>query len=528
MRKNLPITKKNYDYDPKQRIVSTTDLKGHITHVNEDFIDISGFSKEELIGKSHNIVRHPDMPPTAYDDLWQTIKTGKPWMGIVKNRCKSGDHYWVDAYVTPIFENNEIIGYQSVRQKPTQKLIDSAEKIYAKLWEQKKGLVNKLKSFEPGLKGKIFLSSAMAIFLGAIVFLALSKSINLAFALSFITMLIANFSFAKIIAKPWEQAADDAAQIFTNDVAQEVYTERSDELGKLQLVIHMQKAKLETVIWRINDATSQLKASVDASLSTVMQNEENMNKQNSQIEQVATAMNEMTATVNEIAKNTSCTAESTQNADNEVIMGKDIVQATMSHMDKLASEVENTVQKLSELAEDSKQIGNIVDVISDIAAQTNLLALNAAIEAARAGEQGRGFSVVADEVRTLASRTQSSTHEIQEMISKLQSSANNVANLMQSGQGAALEGVEKASNAGKSLDSITDAVNTITQMTTQIATAAEEQSAVSEEINRNITHISELSGHNLNGTQMITASSNNIEQEVTRLNSLVRQFGIRA
>jgi aerotaxis receptor len=525
MRKNLPVTDNQCDYDASQRIVSTTDLKGRTTYANDDFIDISGFSLDELIGKSHNIVRHPDMPPAAFDDLWKTIKTGKSWMGIVKNRCANGDYYWVDAFVTPIIEDDHIVGYQSVRLKPDQEDIDSAERTYKQLWNPKKGLAKILTSFKPGLMGKILLSSSTAVVLGIVVSFLLSQSVDLTFTLSCITMLIANFVFAKRIARPWQEAAKEAAKIISNPVAQDVYTGRHDELGQLQLAIRMQHSKLETVIYRINDSTANLKDSVESSLTTVEQTEQNMDNQNKEIEQVATAMNEMTATVNEIAKNTSCTAESTLNAENEVNLGKDIVQSTISHIDALANEVENAVDKINTLANDSKQIGSIVNVITEIAEQTNLLALNAAIEAARAGEQGRGFAVVADEVRTLASRTQSSTHEIQAMVSTLQSSADAAVQVMTRGQDAAEKGVEKAKGAGESLDSISNAVNSITQMTTQIATAAEEQSAVSEEINRNVIRISELSEHTLSGTQMISASSNSVDQSVTQLNSLVKQFG---
>lgn len=525
MRKNLPVTNNQCDYDASQRIVSTTDTKGRLTYANDDFINISGFTQDELIGKNHNLVRHPDMPPAAFDDLWKTIKTGKSWMGIVKNRCANGDYYWVDAFVTPVVENDQIVGYQSVRLKPDQKDIDSAEKTYKQLWNPKKGIAKILASFNLGLMGKILLASSTAVVLGIIVSYLLSQSLDLTFVISCLTMLIANFVFAKLIAKPWQQAAKGAAKIITNPVTQEVYTGRHDELGQLQLAIRMQNSKLETVIWRINDATGNLKDSVESSLRTVEETEQNMDSQNREIEQVATAMNEMTATVNEIAKNTSCTAESTLNAENEVNLGKEIVQSTISHIDALANEVENAVEKINTLANDSKQIGSIVNVITEIAEQTNLLALNAAIEAARAGEQGRGFAVVADEVRTLASRTQSSTHEIQAMVTTLQTSADTAVQVMTRGQDVAAKGVEKAKGAGESLDSITSAVYSITQMTTQIATAAEEQSAVSEEINRNIIRISELSEHTLNGTQMISVSSNNVDQSVTQINNLVKQFG---
>ncbi|HEC18817.1 MAG TPA: PAS domain-containing protein, partial [Gammaproteobacteria bacterium] len=133
MKKNLPVTGKEKSYSDHIKIISTTTPKGILDSINEDFIYTSGFSEEELLGKSHNVVRHPDMPPAAFDDLWKTIKAGKPWMGIVKNRCKNGDHYWVDAYVTPIFQGGEITGYQSVRVKPEREYVYRAEKVYKRL-----------------------------------------------------------------------------------------------------------------------------------------------------------------------------------------------------------------------------------------------------------------------------------------------------------------------------------------------------------------------------------------------------------
>ena len=533
MRKNLPITNNNNDYDAYKRIVSTTDEKGRITYVNQDFLDISGFSEEELMGKAHNIVRHPDMPPAAFDDMWKTIQQGKPWMGIVKNRCKNGDHYWVDAFVTPIFENEHITGYQSVRMKPDAGNVTAAEKLYSRIMSGSKPALWERLTPKLGLMGKMVCSSVVSLLLGVIVFTLLHaflaiESAALLFAVSCVVMLLSGVMLASVVAKPWQQAATDAAELFKNDIAQRVYTGRHDELGQLQLLIHMQQSKLESVIWRISDATNQLKDSVEASMETVTQTRQNMEAQNQEIEQVATAMNEMTATVSEIAKNTSNTAGATQHADERVNCGKDTVATTIDHINALAGEVENAVEKINELAQDSKHIGGIVDVITEIAEQTNLLALNAAIEAARAGEQGRGFAVVADEVRTLASRTQSATQEIHQMISKLQSSAQTVVDVVQRGQDSATKGVEKANNAGDMLGEITQAVNTITQMTTQIATAAEEQSAVSEEINRNIISISNLSEDTVAGAKSINKASIEIDEEAIRLTNIVKQFGVTA
>ncbi len=531
MRKNIPVTNNPVDYAAAKRFVSTTDLRGRITYANEDLVTISGFSREELLGHAHSIVRHPDMPEAAFADMWDTIKTGKPWMGIVKNRCKNGDHYWVDAFVTPVFENDEVKGYQSVRVKPSAEHIQSAEKLYKKVNRGKQGVIaTLLEKCSFNLQGKITLAAISSVMLLALIFellqwLAPAVTAHVALGVAVLAALLSQYCMAGLIARPWQKAASAAAELLDNEIAREVYTGRQDELGYLQSVIHMQKLKLETVVWRINDAAEQLRGSVEASLGTVVQTRENMEAQNREIEQVATAMNEMTATVAEIAKNTSCTATATQHADEEVIHGKDQIADTISHINELAQLVENAVDKINSLAQDSRHIGSIVETITDIAEQTNLLALNAAIEAARAGEQGRGFAVVADEVRTLASRTQDATKEIQGMISQLQGSAEKAVDVIYQGQESAVHGVEEANNAGEVFNSMTKAVNTITSMTTQIATAAEEQSAVSEEINRNIISISNLSESTVEGSKLINNASMAIDEETIRLGNIVKQFG---
>ncbi len=531
MRKNIPVTNKNHDYAKSQRIVSTTDCRGRITYANDDFFDISGFNQQELYGQAHSIVRHPDMPELAFADLWGTIKTGKPWMGIVKNRCKNGDHYWVDAFVTPIFENDEVAGYQSVRIKPATRHVTAAEKLYRQVSTNRHGRLRAwLSRFRLNLQGKMTLAAVTALLLLVVTYQAFLQllpdlSSHIALAVAVVTALVCQGWLASLIARPWQHAAREAAEMFDNAIARQVYTGRQDELGYLQTVIHMQKLKLETVIWRINDAAEQLKNSVEDSLGTVVQTRENMEAQNHEIEQVATAMNEMTATVAEIAQNTSCTAKATQNADEEVNHGKDQIADTIEHINELAGLVENAVDKINSLAQDSRHIGSIVQTITEIAEQTNLLALNAAIEAARAGEQGRGFAVVADEVRTLAGRTQDATHEIQDMISQLQGSAEQAVDVIHKGQESAVHGVAQANSAGEVFNAMTNAVNTITQMTTQIATAAEEQSAVSEEINRNIISISNLSESTVEGAKLINNASMAIDDETIRLGNIVKQFG---
>ena len=525
MKKNLPITNRENDYPASQRIVSTTDLKGITNYVNDDFLSIAGFSEDELLGKNHNVVRHPDMPPAAFKDLWDTIKADKPWMGIVKNRCKNGDHYWVDAFVTQIKENGQTIGYQSVRLKPNRQHVDTAEKLYREVWKGTPGLKALLGKLTPQLTGSIIYSQVAALVVATVVSVAMASMGWVGALAGLVAGLVVGVVGANMIASPWRQAASDAAEIFSNPIAQHVYTGRADELGQLQLAIKMLQSQLETVVWRIGDAAGNLEESALQAVAVSRRTNDDMDRQAKEIDMVATAMNEMTATVHDVASNATHTAEATRVADQEVQTGKAVVNESITTIGQLAKRVEEAVAVIAKLAQDSEQIGSVVEVIRGIAEQTNLLALNAAIEAARAGEQGRGFAVVADEVRTLASRTQSSTDEIQDMIQKLQDAAGQAVGVMEQGQQAARSSVEQASHAGESLESITRAVDTITAMTTQIATAAEEQSAVAEEINRNVVNISNLASGTHEAANTALLDNEKLEREVRKLQSMVKQFG---
>jgi methyl-accepting chemotaxis protein len=237
-------------------------------------------------------------------------------------------------------------------------------------------------------------------------------------------------------------------------------------------------------------------------------------------------MNQMTATVQEVASHAARAAESARQADEEAQDGKRIMQQTLNAMDTLANEVENAAGVIHSLEKESEEIGSVLDVIRGIAEQTNLLALNAAIEAARAGEQGRGFAVVADEVRTLASRTQASTQEIQNMIERLQAGANNAVKAMEAGQTQARKGVEQASLAGASLETITQSVTTISDMNMQIASAAEEQSSVADEINRNIATISQSADNTAHGSQQTAIAGDELARLAAELRELVGHFKV--
>ncbi len=308
------------------------------------------------------------------------------------------------------------------------------------------------------------------------------------------------------------------------DMTVRMNLKNTDEMKIIGVEFNHMIEKFEALVQQISSATTQLAAASEEMNTVASNSSNNIATQSSETEQVATAMNQMTATVQEVANNASSAAGAATNADNEAKGGKEIVLQTSNAIQQLATSVEQSAEVIHQLETDSDNIGTVLDVIKSIAEQTNLLALNAAIEAARAGEQGRGFAVVADEVRTLASRTQESTNEIQDMIEKLQTGSRNAVAVMEQGRTQAQSGVEQAKEAAESLEAITRAVGTINEMNTMIASAAEEQTSVADEMNRSIISISQLSQDTAGATEQTASASNELSKLSSQLDSLVNQF----
>ncbi|BBL70559.1 methyl-accepting chemotaxis protein [Methylogaea oryzae] len=502
--------------------MSATDLKGIITTVNDDLLKVSGFSEDELLGNNHNVVRHPDMPPGAFADLWQTLKAGKPWMGIVKNRCKNGDFYWVDAYVTPMTEKGQVTGYESTRVVPSESARRRAEALYGHL-NAGKGAARIVNHW--GLRKRLsalIVTANVCLCLG----LALAGLVPLPIAAPLALLLsLAAVAAVHQTLQPLVTLAESSKRIVDNPIMRHVYTGRGDEIGQLQLALKMYQARLRTVVRRIEHAARELAGQAASTNGTVNMAAAAMEQQREETHSAATAMGQMTDTFNDVARSALRAFEAAKNADALSSDGKATVEEAILAIQHLSEEVHAAEHTIQQLASHSESIGTVLDVIKAIAEQTNLLALNAAIEAARAGEQGRGFAVVADEVRVLAGRTQQSTQEIQSTISKLREGVQQAVDIMNGARGKASRSVECVSRTESALSSLTQAVDTITDMNAQIASATEQQHVVAADIKRGIENIDNHSTILVNKAGDIIGYSSELVSLTKRLEMMVEQFG---
>ncbi len=521
MKKNYPVTNVEKEYSEDLRIITTTNLKGIITYANDGFVEVSGFSREELVGKNHNVVRHPDMPPAAFEDLWETIKAGKQWLGIVKNRCKNGDHYWVNAHVTPIYSHGEVSGYQSVRVVPEREWVRRAEQVYGRLNAGKKpfSLAMQLACMGRGA-GKYLLILLPLLIAGGIVGNLSWPSLLGTAVLALPVAGLLSWFERRILRKRTRLATE----VFDNGLAQWIYTGRLSGVGAYELGLITQQAMLRTILGTVEDSAINLGDVANDNAGVVEQTRQGVQRQRDEIDQVATAMNEMAATVQEVAQNTQSAMNAANEATEQARSGALTVTEAIGVIENLSASVKQAQEVIQKLSEDSTSIGSVLEVITGIAEQTNLLALNAAIEAARAGEQGRGFAVVADEVRTLAQRTQDSTKEIHAIVERIQGGVQHVVNEMGEVTEKAEHGVEQVEGSAMALSEISGAVASINDMNTQIASSAEEQSAVAEEINRNIININQVSQETADGAAVTSESSQRLSEMVAELRSMVHQF----
>jgi len=343
----------------------------------------------------------------------------------------------------------------------------------------------------------------------------------------FIAILAMAFFLIQSVVRPLTKLQNSIHSIqVQSDLTRRVEKKGKDEISAVAASFNEMLESFQTLIKDAQNSSSGLSRGMEKSASITTSTTEGAQAQHNDVAQLATAINEMTSTVQEVAANATHTSNSAREADTETAQGKEVVNQTIAAINELAAEVEQASEVIHTLENDSEKIGSVLDVIKGIAEQTNLLALNAAIEAARAGEHGRGFAVVADEVRTLATRTQQSTQEIQEVIEKLQSGAKDAVTVMERSRTKADTGVEHASKAGDSLQTIMQSVDTISEMNMQIASASSEQSTVAEEINKNIVNISDIADRTATDAKENSAAIESMRSQAESLNQQLNKFKV--
>ncbi len=316
-------------------------------------------------------------------------------------------------------------------------------------------------------------------------------------------------------------------RVADGDLTSSIEVSRKDEIGDLMHGIQSMQQQLREMISKIGATTHQLSTTAEEVSEVMKESSSSIQDQQSETEQISTAMNEMNCAVQEVSKNVAQASTAANGANVETENGRKIVEDAVTGIRQLATQIESTAEVISQVEQNSENINTVLDVIKGIAEQTNLLALNAAIEAARAGEQGRGFAVVADEVRTLAGRTQESTAEINQIIEDLQSGAGQAVQAMNQNLEQTRTVVEKATLAGASLTTIATSVAQIDDMSTQIATAAEQQTAVAENMNNSIDHISDMAATTATSAKQTSQTGLDLAQIATDLQGLVDQFCLK-
>jgi len=525
MRNNQPVTQREHMLSPNDYLISRTDLKGRITFANRAFIEISGFSAQELLGAPHNLVRHPDMPPEAFADLWTSIQAGKSWVGIVKNRRKDGDHYWVQATVTPTRVDGRIVGFTSVRSMATREQIEAAQAAYQRFQENRAaglairegavvrtgiaGFIGRLARVNLKRRIQWAQMAGLSWFLLALIgvhWMAPEAAAQLwpwlwgAFALAVVSSFAAGAMLVARVERPIAEMLDFALRMGAGDLSTTFDHKAADEVGALARAMRTMQRSLLSVVHDIQQGMVSISTATHEVAAGNNDLSQRTEQQAASLEETASSMEQLTGTVRQNADNARQASGLAANASETALRG--------------GESVGRVVQTMNDINDASRKIVDIIGVIEGIAFQTNILALNAAVEAARAGEQGRGFAVVAGEVRSLAQRSANAAKEIKGLI------GNTVARVE--------NGTAQVSEAGATMDEIVQAVKRVTDIMGEISSASAEQSAGIEQVNEAVAQMDEVTQQNAALVEQAAAADGSLEEQADRLRESISTFRVSA
>lgn len=514
MRANFPVTDIEYELRDGLAIVSKTDLKGRITYVNQYFIEVSGFTEDELIGSPHNLVRHPDMPPAAFEDLWSCLKAEQPWTGMVKNRRKNGDCYWVQANVTPIVEGGCTTGYMSVRTRPSRKQVADADALYRRMRsaEGKRLVLRHGALVQTGWRGwfgaarHVSLSARLA--LGASILMLLTLAFGVSAALDgngvgttaagaalLLEMLLWWTVHAGLL-RPMSRAIGVARRIAGGEMAAHFDRGQGGELGQLLNALEQMNVNLQAII-------GDVRANVDHIAVQTRDIASGNQGLSERTETQAAALTRTTSRIEQVAEMVARNAGHAADARRCGVEAAEIAAGGGAAM-------ENVARTMEAIDGASKKVVDFVNIIDTIAFQSNLLALNAAVEAARAGERGRGFAVVAEEVRQLARRSSGAAAEIHALIG-------NVTREVDSGR-------KMVGQADQTMSAILAAIERTSALLTGISEASTEQDAGIAEISRAMAGMDEGTARNAALVVQAAAAAAALAEQAHRLTQAVSVF----